>query len=317
MLSNQGVVRITDTGVEIISQGIEPEITPLLSLTSLSSLAYGIGYESDHTYWMSVPETSSDTANSQTFVYDVLSKTWVRDTYGVSCGVVEEGVDRIYITRPGNDEVLRERKDQIFDDHSDPEYDITISSASGSTVIFTVTGTQVPLAGDVIRQFSTNNQITSVSGSGPYTATMKNPVPGSWAAGAAKIFPGVGSVVRWAPWTGGNPDLLKQVRQLDILIDNIPGNSAASSVTATFVTDFQEEETVVISSRASGWGSSPWGTFPWGGIKDSFVFTTYVPMNSQYCRTMNPGFRFNNAIERIAVAGVGFTFNAISERVGR
>jgi hypothetical protein len=317
MLSNQGVVRITDTGVEIISQGIEPNITPLLSLSTISTLAYGIGYESDHTYWLSVPATSSDTTNTQTYIYDALSKTWVRDTYGIACGIVEDSVDRLFIAKPGLDDIFRERKDQLFDDHSDPEYAITITSLSGSTVVFTVTGSSTPKVGDIIRQSSNNDLIESITGTGPYTATMRNPVPPSWTTAAAEIYPGIEAEVRWAAWTAQNPDLLKQVRQVDIIIDNIPGNSAASSVTTTFVTDFQEETSVDIESQASGWGTSPWGEFPWGGIKDSFVFTTYVPINNQYCRTMNAGFRFRNALERIAVAGVGFTFNAISERVGR
>jgi len=315
MLSNQGVVRITDTGVEIISQSIEPNIIPLLSLSNIPTLAYGVGYESDHTYWLSVPTGSIDTANTQTYIYDILTKAWARDDYGLTCAIVEDSVDRIFFSKPGSDIVFKERKDYVFDDHADPEFDITIVSIDGKNV--TLTSSLTPRVGDVIRQGGTNNQIVAIDGTGTFVATVKNDIPVTWAPGPAEVFPGVGSVVVWAAWSAKNPDLIKQVRQADILIDNTPGNSAPSSVVTTFVTDFQEETEVTVESQASGWGTSPWGQFPWGGIKDSFIFPTYVPINNQYCRLMNVGFKFNNALERIAVSGVAFTFNPISERVGR
>jgi hypothetical protein len=317
MLSNQGVVMISDTGVEVISGVIEPNITPLLVLPNLDSYSYAIGYESDHTYLLSLPETSTDTTATQTFIYHVFTKTWVRDTYGIKCGIVEDSVDKLFFSKPGNLNIYRERKQYLFDDHADPEYSVTITAIDGYDVTVTISGTSVPLVGDVVRQSSQNVKIVEVNGAGPFVLTLDNPAPTSWTTGAAQIFPGVGAEIRWASWTGGNPDLLKQVRQVDILIDNIPGNSAASSVVATFVTDFQEENEVDLDSQAAGWDTSPWGQFPWGGIKDSFVFPTFVPMNNQYCRTMNAGFRFNNALERIAVAGIGYTFNAISERVSK
>jgi hypothetical protein len=315
MLSNQGVVRITDTGVEIISQSIEPNIIPLLSISGISTIAYGIGYESDHTYWLSVPTSVGDTINNQTYVYDVLTKAWVRDDYGITCGIVEDNADRLYISKPGSDDILKERKDYLFDDHADPEFNITITAIDGNTVTFTSSST--PNVGDVIRQSGTNNQIIAIDGSGTFVATLKNDTPEGWATGSAEVFPGVGSIAVWAAWSAKNPDLIKQVRQVDILIDNTPGNSAPSSVVTTFLTDFQEQTEVTVNSQASGWGTSPWGQFPWGGIKDSFIFPTYVPINNQYCRLMNAGFRFNNALERIAVSGVAYTFNPISERVGR
>lgn len=318
MISNQGIVAISDTGVEVISRSIEVDVSKLVTYSNISTYSYGIGYESDKSYLLSVPESSSDTANTQTYVYNSFTRCWTRYTFPISCGLVEASRDKIFFSKPSAAVVYQERKDFDASDYADPEVAITITALTTTQVSFTISGS-VPDEGWVIQQSGFNNTITSITGSaGTYTATMLYTVATSWATGAATIFPSYTMEIQWNTWSAGQPGLIKQVRQFDILGDNIPGNNSSSSVIATFLTDFDDAANEVeISTAAFGWGSAPWGEFPWGGLKDNYSYPTYVPRNASYCRIMNPGVKHRNAYEKVSIAGCSITYEVISERTGK
>lgn len=77
-LTTQGAVQISDTGVSIISRPIEDELNSIVqSVGQDLSLAFGIAYESDRSYYLYLPETSASTSCSLAYVYNYLTKTWV------------------------------------------------------------------------------------------------------------------------------------------------------------------------------------------------------------------------------------------------
>ena len=319
-LSNQGVVKVSDTGVEIISRAIEPSLLPILSFTSIDSLTYGISYESDKSYLISIPESSSDTAASSTYVYNTFTRCWTRYTYAANCGVYDANSDKLYFGKDSVSSVFRERKSFTNEDYVDPSVSITISAIdlAAKTVTFSI-ASGTPEAGWVLEQSSVRIVSTAIAASGSnYIATLITAPPATWTTGAALIYPSVGMEVQWDTWTANAPGLIKQVRQAELLADNIPGNNTASSVVMFFETDFDDSNSeVAVTTNSSSWGLSPWGEFPWGGVRDNFGYPTYVPKNAQYCRTMNMGVRFVNGNEKLAIAGIVLTFEGISERTGK
>lgn len=317
MLSNQGIVSITDTGVQVVSREVSPNITPLLSLPSTDLLASACGYESETAYLISVPSTSLDTAASQTYVYNVATRTWVRWTFGFNAAMVEPMGDKLYFSVADVAKVYRERKTFTSDDYADPDYAVTITAITGSNITFE-SPSAVPRVGWVVSQSSPNLLITSVidHGGASYTCETLYPAPASWLLGPGTLYPNITMRVKWDAWSAQQPGFIKHVRQFNILADNIPGNNTASSVVATFSTDLDSvEEEIEISGGSFFWGSSPWGEFPWGGVGDTFIYPTYVPRNKQYGRLYNNGVIHRNALERAAIAGCTYTFDGISERV--
>lgn len=320
MLANQGIVKVSDTGVEVISRSIEPNILPLLTYSNISS-SYGIAYESDKTYMLSVATVSTDTSNNQTYVYNTFTRAWTRYTYGVSSGIHESTFDKLYFSIEGANTVYQERKSFSNEDYVDPESAITITNLNVTTnvVTFTVSGV-TPQIGWAIEQVGVRVVITSAtntSGS-TWTATLLSSIPSSWSVAAALIYPSVDMEIKWNTWSADAPGLIKQVRQVEMLADNIPGNNTASSVILTFETDIGETDgEVTVVTNSSTWSLSPWGGFTWGGTKDNSGYPTYVPRLQQYCRLMNPGIRFVNANEKLALAGLVLTFEQISERTGK
>jgi hypothetical protein len=324
MLSNQGVVAISETGVRVVSHEIENQLKPLLGLTTISTTAVGASYQSDRHYFISLPSSSFDSVANQTFVYNYMTRTWVRWTFGISAAVVEPNSDRLYFIKPNLTYLYKERKDFSDNDFADPEVSITISAISftANTVSFTYAG-NTPQVGWAITQGNYQIAISSLTfpSNGQAIAVMSSTIPDAMTTGAGTLYPSVGFDVKWSPWSGpGNSSagVLKQVSEVAFLADSTPGINSATVVAPVFTSNFDDtEESVTIIPPTGSWGSGAWGSFAWGGTGDAYSYRTYVPRNKQRCRSLSVGIRHQNALERLAVAGVAFRYENIGERIGR
>lgn len=319
MLSNQGVVSITDGGVQVTSREIEPSIIPLLSVSGIADKTYGCAYQSERSYFLSTVASSADTSPTQIFVYNTFTRSWTRWTFGFTSAIVEDAADRLYLTKADQDAVYRERKDFTTDDYADPESAITITALSGTTITFTLGG-DAPDVGWVVSQGGTEIPIGTPTdlGGGSYTAELQLDPPVTWAPGAGTIYPSIPMTIVYDAWSAQAPGLMKHGRQVEILTDNISGNANHSNLYATFLTDLDGTvDEVEIVSQSSRWGAAPWGISVWGGIGDTYAFPTYFPRNKQYFRLLNFGVKHNRAHERMAIAGFALTFEPISERTSR
>ncbi len=319
MLSNQGIVAISETGAQIVSRDITPVFKNIQGFSNLPTYTYAFAYESEGCYIISTIANSDDTAPTQTWVYCIYTKAWFEWGFYISCGVVEdESADRMYFAKPGSAIAYRERKDFADTDFADPEYSVTIDSISGVDVTFT-SGSVEPLEGWVISQGGTGIAIKSIVAtavSAQYTATMDSTPPTAWVAGAADLFPNVGMDIEWMSWTGGAPHLMKQIPEVAVFADDISGNNTANSLHITFRTNLDEDrEEVAITKSAQGWGGN-WGVIPWGGGGDSYGYRTYTPLNKQYCARLILGIKHKYAQERLPVAGWSPHVNPVSRNIG-
>lgn len=320
MLSNQGVVSITETGVQTISHEIEPYLKPLLTLSNISDYTAAFSYESDRHFYISTLTDVTDTAPNQTLVYNIFTKTWVRWSFAIKAAIVDPSTDKIYFAKYSSPKVFVERKSFSNDDYADPETAITFTSVdvANQQVTFTVSGA-TPQIGHVIQQGTTSIAIDSLTYlTGSYIATMENPVPASWVAGAATLYPSVGFDIEWNPWTANQPASLKQVRAVKFLADTTANTNSVSQLYAVYSSNFDESENEVeITQSADSFGNGPWGSLPWGGGTDSYGYTDWVPRNKQYCTRLSIGLRHKKALEKVSICGVAFDFELCSDRIGR
>lgn len=317
MLSNQGVVAISESGVQVVSHDIEQLITPLILNTSLPSYTSAMGYESERSYFLSTISTSGGSVADQTLVYNTFTKTWVRHTYPFSCAIIEPSADKMYFAKPGDEGLYRERKTFTDSDYADPDESITIVSVTDDIVVFTASGF-TPEVGWVISQSDSEIPISElVFTSGNYTATMESLAPSTWAAGAATIYPSVGLDIEWHPWTANTPETLKQAFLVAILGDDSLNDSTSTSMTLNFRSNFvTEAQEVPITQSRDTWGSS-WGSSAWGGAGDPLGYVTYVPRDMQYCSRLSLGVEHSFARQKLVIAGFAFAFNLVGERIGR
>lgn len=318
MLSNQGVVAISENGVSSVSLDIDPTLLPLLTVSNLKNLTAGFGYESERSYFLSIITNTTDTVQNRTLVYNIFTKAWVEHGYAFTAGLVEDGVDKLFFAPPSAMTIFRERKSFSNDDYYDPESAIVITGISGRTVSFTASG-RAPAKGWVISQGGTTATISTMSAvSGVFNAVMSTDLPAAWAPGAAIAYPHVGMEIEWHSWTAMNPGFLKQVHGVGFLADDIDGYNTVSAFTATFRSNFDpelEEVPIQIPSGA-GWGSA-WGASPWGDGSDPCGYPTYVPQNKQMCNRLKIGIKHESAGERMSIAGFVTYFTNIGEGVGR
>lgn len=321
MLSNQGVVAISETGVQVVSREIEPSLKPLIAKSTIANFTAALGYESDRQYLLSTITDQSDSVANQTLVYNIFTRTWMKWTYAIKAGVVDPATDKMYFAKDSSARIYVERKSFSVEDYADPESSINIDSidSANNTIEFTLSGV-TPEIGWVIMQDTSYLGIQSLTvlTSSTYRAVLDGDIPMSWVAGSGTIYPSVGFEIEWNAWTANNPGSLKQVRAIKILTDNTVGVNSVSKLYATFKSNFDEEqEDVLVSQESTGFGTGPWGAFPWGGGSDSAGYPQWVPRNKQYCTRLYPGVRHRKAYEKIPIAGIAFDFEIASDRIGR
>ncbi len=319
MLSNQGVVLISESGVQVISRDIEPSLLPIIASSVIGTTSFGVAYESERSYFLSTLSNNTDTAATQTLVYNIFTKTWVRHTYAFVAGIVDPYTDKIYFARASNLAVFAERKTFDNTDFADPESSITITALTSPNVVSFTIGGATPAVGWIISQNGTDiaiSELTVLSGS--YTATLDEDYPAAWTTGAATIYPGVSMDIEFHSWVGPTrAATLKQVRAVGFLTDDIPGNNSVSSFNASFRTNFDPEaELVPIAQPGQGWGGA-WGSSPWGGSGDPNGYPTYVPRNKQYCTRMNVGVTHTVARERMVITGISYSYQPAGDGIGR
>lgn len=125
-LTDQGVVRITENGAEVVSRPIEDALLPLYSgdaamRATVKAHAFGVGYETEREYWLFLPESVSDTSATQAYVYNYATRTWVRWTVDALAGHVLPSSDTAYLSSPSSNTVNVERKTRTTADYQDAD----------------------------------------------------------------------------------------------------------------------------------------------------------------------------------------------------
>ena len=126
-LSNQGIVVISDTGVEIISYNLDNVFQQLISANyNFRFTSFGITYETDRAYWLFVPTTPNDDVATQAFRYGSNTNTWTRHTLGKTCGIVNSGDDKMYLGPNDQNFIERERKQFNRTDYADRQFELQL-----------------------------------------------------------------------------------------------------------------------------------------------------------------------------------------------
>lgn len=317
LLCDQGVVIVSESGAQVISRDIEPSLLPILANANIATASVGCGYESERSYFLSTLTDSSDTVATQTLVYNIFTKTWVRHTYAFNAAAVLKSNDKLYFSKNDDVKVYVERKSFTVEDYADPDHSITITALSGTAIEFTITSA-TPDNGWVIAQGTTEIAIYGLTViSGGYSATLRDSPPSTWATGAATIYPSVGMDIEFHSFLGESPDQIKQISGVGVLTDDIPGNNSVTALIASFRTNFDQEPTEVeITQDGQGWGAA-WGSSLWGGGGDPYGYPTWTPRNKQICNRMNFGIQHKNAREKIVITGISFASIDMAEGLGR
>ena len=154
VLTSQGVVTVSETGVGIISRNIENKIQEIANAKfNYKLMSWGMASESDRCYIIWLPEKTTDNYATQAFRYNTFTRAWTRWTKPANCGVVNPNDDKIYLgdssSRPY---VLKERKNLERQDQSDREIIRSISAGAINDLTVIISSVAELEAGDVLVQ---------------------------------------------------------------------------------------------------------------------------------------------------------------------
>ncbi len=310
-LSDQGVVSISDTGIQVISRSIESSILQLLGVnaTVLKNKSFAVAYETERKYILFVPSNSQDTYPTQAFVYNTFTNTWTRWDLSKRCGLVNPADDKLYLGDGDSEYTNIERKTYTFRDYVDEAETYEVISVNGDVVtLFTVAGLEL---GDLLYQSATlNSQVIEIN---PLANTVTLFASTSLSVGAVTVYKAYECVVEWVPQAGGNPGLLKHFQELSMIFKNNYFPSAYIGVKSELSGAI--EHTEVNGTYGGLWGLFPFGQTPWGGTQGVRVIRTLIPREKAWCDLLSIRFTHRMGYSQFQLEGVSAPFEFISERV--
>jgi hypothetical protein len=312
MLSNQGVVSINDTGVQIRSEPIGDIADRLTGplLDTAKSVAFAQAYETDKKYILSVPANSGDAFCSHQYVFNYIENTWVSWNRKVYAMNVAQSEDRLYIANALSPTISRERKTGTSADFCNEDLTRTVVSVVGAVVTLdSVTGIS---EGDVLVQSSEIRAL--VVGVDAVNSAVTVESDTGIAAGSVTVKVSIKCRVQWKPVVNGdNPVQARQYSEGVLLFRSTRFNFGRVG----FFTDAENSiEYVPISGAAPGeWGLFAWGEVPWSGTLRPQAVRFYIPQSKQYASQLVPILVIQNALSTWTCQGISISANMISQEV--
>lgn len=313
-LSDQGVVAISDVGVQIQSRQIEDKISEALaeSLDGAKQYSFGVSYETDRKYILYTITNSADTFATQAFIFNTFTQSWVETDKAARTGFINKTDDKLYLASPDSKYLLKERKSFTFRDYVDEEVEgITKLSYLGNIIFLnTVVGIQV---GDLVYMstsvFSPVTEINSVNNS--VTVNDTN----TW-SGAITIFKAIQCRIEWSNQTCGNPGIDKHFQELALLF-RVQNFNLASVSFYTDISGGYSNSTITGNYGGNLWGAGAWGALPWSGIIRPRPVRVFI--NREKSRGTLLSIRFNHRVGfgAFSLNGYSLQYAFVSERMNR
>lgn len=153
VLSNQGVVSVSDSGVSVVSGNIDDTIRKVTTFAyDYFYTSFAVSYESDRAYTIWLPTTKLDTKATQAFRYNTFTNTWTRWTKANTCGIVNSRDDRMYLGSASRLVIEQERKDDERQDYADRDFALTLGADAFNGTTVTLSSVADVEAGDVMVQ---------------------------------------------------------------------------------------------------------------------------------------------------------------------
>lgn len=130
-LATQGIIEITETGIQVRSFNIEN----LIRNATKEGMDYkytsvGVGYENDRSYLLWLPTKIGDTVATQCLRYNTFTDTWVRWTISATAAVVNVVENKMYLGAGDRNNIYQERKTRTRFDYADREFEVGILDAN-------------------------------------------------------------------------------------------------------------------------------------------------------------------------------------------
>lgn len=344
--SNQGIVSISESSVQIVSRRIDDIIQPIVggefAITNINDTIddfVAFGYETGRT-WYFCQKREISGIPAVTLMYNVLNQSWTSTDVLFECmGLGPDGT--IYISTGQEDSIVyRQRKSFTVIDYSN-EFAVGTAIATGLNTVYAemVSGNIfTPIAGDVVLYNNLINRITdaTVNGIGyDLTFVTDTTIPVTPAADVT-FYQGYDSDLKFSPFHAGQVGREKQFSQFQLhlrqnSITDLVLNFANETVVGSGNLQWQAQNITQgsASSAIDGWGDGPWGLFEWGSIASSgsiqiqtgtapaLIIRTYVPILASRTTFIQAIMSHRQALEPLLIQSLSYVARGYGERVSR
>lgn len=314
-LTDQGIVSISDIGVQVISRNIEDQLNDLLGLNfeGVKKVSFGISYETDRKFILYTVSGAADSFATQAFVYNTFTQAWTTWDKAAKTAIVNKADNLLYLSQPDSKYILKERKTYTFRDFVDEEMDgFSILSYSGSAIVLnSISGLEV---GDLVYQSSVlNSPILSIDG---VTNTVTVYDEKSWTVGSCTVNKAIATHVEWVNQHCGNPGIDKQFQEIVFMFKK----QSFIESTVGFYTDLSGgyKYSSLTGMYGTGvWGANPWGTDLWGGVTRPKPIRVFIPREKSRGTLLVITFQNRFAYSEFVIQGMSLQFDFVSERLNR
>lgn len=309
-LFDQGVCSVSDTGVNVRSRNIEDTINNLITtaLPTLRTVAFGVGYETDRKYILSLPISSGDTYCQQQYVFPTFTSAWSRWTRACTAGFIDPASNKLFLGNAYNS-ISEERKTNSYRDYVDEPFSVNIVSFTENVV--TLTSALGITVGDVLYSSTTKASVITAVDTVASTVTVQD--PWVWTVGASSVFPAVTGIVQWKPIVAGNPAFVRQYADGAVMFKRTKFNEAGLS----FYSDVQQafQAIPLTGPRIGTWGSFPWGQENWGGINRPKGIRFTVPREMQMASQLSIRLTIRAGYSNWACEGVAVSISNANQEI--
>lgn len=325
-LTLQGVVTIGESGVGIIGLPIEADVralfghtpgavsppgTPNSLLDTVKVRSFAFAYETERTYGLWIPERAGQTYCSKGLLYNYATKAWTCWPLERTCGRVDPLRDVLHMGDASTHTMRVERKTLTADDLADDEFDITIVSASGTTLV--VDSTSGIFAGDVVQQDVVRAVVTAITDATHLEVSVDGDEETlTWEAGAATVYEGFQCDVEWVPTALGSPGLLKNISDFTLHFVAL----ACQKAEAFLGTDLSFYWSRTKTMQRLGYGAQEWGD-PFGDPSGPINERMGVAGQKHSATFIMPKFTIREAFAPFKILGYTLEHELASERTNR
>jgi len=310
----QGIVRVTSAGSQLVSYSIKGDLDKITRSSAFQPATFFVPYESYQKLVVWVPAVSTEDFARLGYAYDLISQTWSGPwEKPVSCGVVLEGKDKMFLGHPLDNKVLIERKDYTDNDFYDEEIPVVYSNI-GTTTVNGVTVTTCDITynysqmafdeGFLVIQTGDHGPLRATVlsftdlGGGTFRCVLDKEIPLTF--GSGRVGLPIEMLIHWVDDAARNPALLKDFIQGQIYMES---NTAYHHYMGFMSDAIGQEEWLprIDIPNTGGWGSD-WGAV-WGDPEPnlSIPISSEVPRDHRRCRTLRPMYRHKWALEPVNI----------------
>jgi hypothetical protein len=313
-----GICSVSDTSVEIISAPVKDKIQTLFgtALQKTKDYSFGISYEADNKYILSLPAASTSTYADYQLVYDVSTNLFSEYNIHTTAGYVSSVNQKLYLASGNSAYVKQERK--AFDQTDFCDYLGVKTILSYVDKVLTIsTGIDEFSIGDLVSQ-GTDQCAAYVTAIDLVASTITVDFARTWDTGVATLdhYAGIECVLEFNPNFADNPSGLKLMTEISMVFKQPIIRSA--------VIGFSNDSTLAVSEveiegddASSGWGVGSFGIMPWGGLASPNPERVGIPRGVSRCNSLKVSMTHKVSQSDWQLEGLAISYEPLSKRTAR